>query len=78
MAKFDAGGTYAAHFTGWDIGGGLTTQLTTALVGSGRFVVVERAVLSEIQRERQLDGQRLCAPPEIAAHVGVYTLVRVQ
>jgi hypothetical protein len=25
VAKFDAGGTYAAHFTGWDIGGGLAT-----------------------------------------------------
>jgi hypothetical protein len=23
VVKFDAGGTYAAHFTGWDIGGGV-------------------------------------------------------
>ena len=34
VAKFDAGGTYAAHFTGWDIGGGLAAHLTTAEVGS--------------------------------------------
>jgi curli biogenesis system outer membrane secretion channel CsgG len=47
VTKFDAGGTYAAHFTGWDIGGDLTTQLTTALVESSLFVVVEWAV-SEI------------------------------
>jgi len=32
VTKFDAGGTYAAHFAGWDIGGGLTPQLTTAMV----------------------------------------------
>lgn len=47
------------------------------LVGSGRFVVVEWAVLSEIQREQQLGAPRLAAP-EIAAEVGVYTLARVQ
>jgi curli biogenesis system outer membrane secretion channel CsgG len=69
VAKFDAVGAYAAHFTGWDIGQGLAAQLTTALVGSGRFVVVERAALSEIQREQQLGGQRL-ATPETAAQVG--------
>ncbi len=69
VAKFDAVGASAAHFTGWDIGGGLAAQLTTALVESGRFVVVERAVLSEILREQQLGTQRL-TPRETAAQVG--------
>lgn len=69
VAKFDAGGTGAIHFSGWDIGGGLAAQLTTALVRSGRFVVVERAVLSDIQREQQLATPRL-ATPENPAPVG--------
>jgi curli biogenesis system outer membrane secretion channel CsgG len=69
VAKFDAVGAYAAYFTGVDIGGGMSAQLTTALVESGRFVVVERAVLGEIQREQQLGAQRL-ATPELAAQAG--------
>lgn len=69
VAKFDAGGAGAGYFTGWDIGGGLSAQLTTALVGSGRFVVVERAVLGEIQREQQVGAQRLGAT-ETAAQAG--------
>lgn len=69
VAKFDAVVISAAHFTGWDIGGGLAAQLTTALVESGRFVVVERAILSDILREQQLGAQRL-VPKETAAQVG--------
>jgi curli biogenesis system outer membrane secretion channel CsgG len=69
VAKFDAVGTYAGDFTGSDIGGGVAAQLTTALVESGRFVVVERAALSEIQREQELGAQRL-APQGTAAQVG--------
>lgn len=69
VAKFDAVGAYAANFMGVDIGGGMAAQLTTALVESGRFVVVERATLGDIQREQQLGAQRQ-APQEAVARAG--------
>lgn len=59
VAKFDTVLSHAPYFIGLDIGGGVAAQLTTALVTSGRFVVVERAILGEIQREQQLGAQRL-------------------
>lgn len=59
IAKFDAVSSVASNFMGADIGGGVSAQLTTALVESGRFLVLERASLAEIQREQQLGAQRL-------------------
>ena len=75
VAKFDAVGAYASNFAGLDIGGGVAAQLTTALVGSGRFVVVERAALNEIKIEQQLGAQRL-APQGTATQVS--TLIDAQ
>ncbi len=54
VAKFDANGAFVAVYGGWDIGGGLAAQLTTALVNSGQFTVVERPDLGTVLREQEL------------------------
>jgi curli biogenesis system outer membrane secretion channel CsgG len=54
VAKFDANGAFTAAYGSWDIGGGLAAQLETALVESGRFVVVERPDLAPVINEQQL------------------------
>ncbi|WP_337286323.1 CsgG/HfaB family protein [Candidatus Methylomirabilis sp.] len=69
VAKFDAAGAFMAHYGGWDIGGGLAAQLTTALVNSGHFIVVERAELSPVLREADMAMQKIVSK-ETAAQVG--------
>ena len=54
VAKFDAAGAFVTVYGSWDIGGGLAAQLTTALVNSGRFTVVERPDLQVVLREQEL------------------------
>lgn len=54
VAKFDAAGAFLAQYGGWDIGGGLAAQLTTALVNSGHFIVVERAEFTLVLREQEM------------------------
>jgi len=69
VAKFDASGAFVSVYGGWDIGGGLAAQLTTALVNSGQFIVVERAELASILREQEMGLQRIVSK-ETAAQVG--------
>lgn len=66
VGKFDAVSAVAYNFAGTDIGGGVAAQLTTALVESGRFLVLERANMGEIQREQQLAAQRI-SPSETSS-----------
>jgi len=58
-----------AQYGGWDIGGGLAAQLTTALVNSGHFIVVERAELAPVLREQEMAMQKIVSR-ETAAQVG--------
>ena len=69
VAKFDAAGAFMAQYGGWDIGGGLAAQLTTALVNSGYFIVVERAELTPVLREQDMAMQKIVSK-ETAALVG--------
>jgi curli biogenesis system outer membrane secretion channel CsgG len=69
VAKFDAIGSFTAQYGGWDIGGGLASQLTTALVDSGHFIVVERADLANVLREQEM-GLKKIVSKETAAQVG--------
>jgi curli biogenesis system outer membrane secretion channel CsgG len=66
VLKFDAGalGTQAG-----DVGGGLAAQLTTALVNSGQFIVIERTELANVLREQEMSAQKLVSG-ETAAQVG--------
>ena len=54
---------------GPDLGAGVAAQLTTALIESGQFIVIERADLASVLREQELGAQRL-ASGETAAQVG--------
>jgi len=50
---------------GGDIGTGLSTMLTTALVNSNRFIVLERDVLDEVLREQDFGASgRVRAAPK--------------
>jgi curli biogenesis system outer membrane secretion channel CsgG len=40
VARFDAVGSFTAVYGNWDVGGGLEAMLITALMESGRFIVV--------------------------------------
>lgn len=67
VTKFDnkVKGTYGS----WNIGEGMAEQLTTALVKTGRFVVVERQALQDVLGEQEL-GQSGVIKKETAAKVG--------
>lgn len=58
-------GTYGS----WNIGEGMAEQLTTALIKTGRFVVVERQALQDVLGEQEL-GQTGIIKKETAAKVG--------
>jgi curli biogenesis system outer membrane secretion channel CsgG len=68
VMKFDVGAA-SAQATGADLGSGLAAQLTTALVNSGQFIVVERAELAGILREQEMGTQKL-VQGETAAQAG--------
>jgi len=69
VAKFGAIGSFTSAYSGWDIGGGLAAQLTTALVESGRYLVIERAELATVLREQDAGAQRIVSP-QTAAQIG--------
>jgi len=69
VARFGATDRFAQVYGGWDIGGGLAAQVVTELINSGKVVVVERAILSQIMREQELSASKLVTK-ETAAQVG--------
>jgi len=68
VIKFDAGGV-AAPPGGVDLGSGLAAQLTTALINTGEFIVIERAELASVLREQEMSMQKLISG-ETAAQAG--------
>lgn len=68
VLKFDVGAA-SAQAGGADLGSGLAAQLTTALVNSGQFIVIERTELASVLREQELGMQKL-VPSELAAQAG--------
>lgn len=69
VARFGATDRFAQVYGGWDIGGGLAAQVVTELINTGKVVVVERAILSQIMREQELSASKLVTK-ETAAQVG--------
>jgi curli biogenesis system outer membrane secretion channel CsgG len=59
VSHFDAVGSFMAVHGGWDVGGGLSAMLTTALTESDRFIVLERGSLSTVMSEQQLAASGL-------------------
>lgn len=69
VARFDASAAIDGQYPGWNIGDGLAAQLTTALVNSGYFIVVERGELAGVLREQEMAMQKIVSK-ETAAQVG--------
>ncbi|MBI2156187.1 MAG: hypothetical protein HYU26_04650 [Candidatus Rokubacteria bacterium] len=69
VIKFENVGRFAQAYGDWDIGGGLAAQLTTALIDSGHFIVVERAALGDVLREQEMGLEKVVSK-ETAAKVG--------
>ena len=78
VARFGATDRFAQVYGGWDIGGGLAAQVVTELINSGKVIVVERAILSQILREHELresDLVRKDTAAEVGQLLGVNYLV---
>lgn len=58
VGDIQAGGGFEIEES-WDVGSGLSSMLTTALVKSGRFLVLERTTLSAILNEQQLAASKV-------------------
>lgn len=59
VGKFGAIGAFTEKYGHWDIGGGLSAMLTTELLNSKRFIVVERANIGQVLTEKQMKGSGL-------------------
>ncbi len=78
VGKFDAVGSFEQKYGDWDIGGGLSAMMTSALVESGRFIVVERANVQQVLAEQQMKGQNVTNPttgPELGQVTGLNFLI---
>ena len=69
VSRFASNTDFDLHYGLSDIGGGLADLLSSALVESGQFIVVERPTLSDVLSEQQLAGSGLVAQ-EGAARAG--------
>jgi curli biogenesis system outer membrane secretion channel CsgG len=70
--KFDSLSTFSAAYGTWDVGGGLSAMLTTAIDQSGRFVVLERANLDRVIGEQQIKTANV-TDPEAGPKLGAVT-----
>jgi curli biogenesis system outer membrane secretion channel CsgG len=70
--KFDTLSTFTAAYGTWDVGGGLSAMLTTALDESGRFVILERANLDRVIGEQQIKTAN-AVNPEAGPKLGAVT-----
>ncbi len=78
VGKFDAIGSFVQKYGNWDIGGGISAMLTTALQESGRFIVMERANLSQVLNEQELKAQKITnaeSGPALGKVIGVNFLI---
>ncbi len=78
VGKFTTIGSLAAKYGEWDLGGGFAAMLTTALVETGDFIVLERAELDKIMTELQMAGEGVSAEgsgPDLGQLYGAQFLV---
>jgi curli biogenesis system outer membrane secretion channel CsgG len=76
VSKFDASGAFVARYGGWDIGGGLAAMLASELARTNRFIVIERADLDTLLREKQMALSDVTQGASTAPLLGVQTFVR--
>ena len=80
VGKFDAIGAFTEKYGHWDIGGGLSAMLTTELIDSDRFIVVERANIGQVMTEKQMKGVGVTStatPGGSAVNLGKMTSVQL-
>jgi len=78
VGKFDAVGSFTQKYGDWDIGGGLAAMLTSELVKSGQFVVIERAELSQVLSEQELKASGVVnreTGPKLGKLAGVQLMI---
>jgi curli biogenesis system outer membrane secretion channel CsgG len=78
VGKFDAIGSFSERYGDWDIGNGLAAIMTTALVESDRFIVLERAHLQKILTEHELKAKGVSsgtATPRLGQLAGVQLMI---
>ena len=78
VGKFDASGAFREKYGDWDVGGGLSAMLTTALMESKRFIILERANVGQVLSEQELKGQKLVVKgsgPELGKLIGAQLLI---
>lgn len=78
VAFFGATTTFSNEYGLSDVGGGLAALLSTALVESGQFVVVERTRLSSVLMEQELAASEMLqaeGAPEVGELLGAQYLV---
>ncbi len=78
VGKFDAIGSFKSAYGGWDVGGGASAMMTTALKESGRFIVLERANIQQVLSEQEMAGQgvtRKGTGPELGKVTGAQFLI---
>jgi curli biogenesis system outer membrane secretion channel CsgG len=69
VIRFENVGRFAQRYGDWDVGGGLAAQLTTALIESGKFIVVERTAIGDVLREQEMGLEKVVSK-ETAAKAG--------
>ncbi|MHC4872258.1 MAG: CsgG/HfaB family protein [Planctomycetota bacterium] len=78
VGNFTAIGSFKAQYGDMDIGGGLGAMMTTALVESDRFIVLERANINQVLAEQEMKAQGLSkgtAAPDTGKITGSQLLI---
>ncbi len=78
VGNFGAVGAFTQKYGHWDIGGGLAAMLTTELINSGHYIVVERARLADVMGEQELKASGLTTPesgPRLGQMTGAQYLI---
>jgi len=78
VGKFGAIGAFTAKYGDWDIGDGVAAMLTTALLDSGRFEVVERANISQVLAEQEMKAGGITSSesgPQVGRVTGAQFLI---
>jgi len=78
VGKFDAIGSFTSTYGKWDVGGGLSAMLATALRDTDYFIVAERANIQQILTEQEMKSSgavRGTSGPQLGNLTGVNLMV---
>ena len=78
VGKFGAIGGFTQKYGHWDIGGGLGAMLTTELIESDQYIVLERAQLADVLGEQELKAGGLTSAesgPKLGRITGAQYLI---